>query len=547
MIKRFVLLWAVAVSCLLACEDNEPEYLFDESPETRIAQKINEYSDVLTAPENGWIGYYTSVNNVGGFAVLLKFGEDGNVTIKNEAVGFANIAEKEETVPWRVGVTQHPELVFESACIFTEWHGIAFETASGYSMGGGEFQFVLESVTDDQIILRSKTDQTDITYLYLRRAESTDWDFRGMSDLSENLINLETKSIVVNHKLVGDGLEKFVEFSGRERYLVVEGELGEAALYRYAISRTRLIMLDTIPWGDKMITEMEYDAQARTIKAANGLAVQMETDAEAEKNPTYLSPQFLPELTTTNPEVLTGPSWIWVGNPELAKVESLEVMIKNYDNFYGLEFLPNLKSLTIMGILATDSKIDVSKNKKLKRLTVMINPLLTHITLGNLEELEEVILTSNPMMKEIDLRSCCKNLKDFRAHMCHPTDFSVNVSGAKNLTYFAAQQNGWTSLDITGCTALEKLLINSDSEDDASVDDTSTSTLEDIIGLDASVQKRLTELFIPTSAVNGDNIKKFYQDCKAEGRNLLMMHGHSLIKPETDPDNMYNDNTYDHE
>ena len=169
------------------------------------------------------------------------------------------------------------------------------------------------------------------------------------------------------------------------------------------------------------------------------------------------------------------------------------------------------------------------------------------ITLGNLEELEEVILTSNPMMKEIDLRSCCKNLKDFRAHMCHPTDFSVNVSGAKNLTYFAAQQNGWTSLDITGCTALEKLLINSDSEDDASVDDTSTSTLEDIIGLDASVQKRLTELFIPTSAVNGDNIKKFYQDCKAEGRNLLMMHGHSLIKPETDPDNMYNDNTYDHE
>ena len=541
MMKRFILFCVAA--CLLACEDYEPEYLFDASPEERLDQIINDYSEVLTAPENGWIGFYTSVNNIGGFAVLLKFEKDGNVTIKNEAVGFANIAEKEESVPWRVDVTQHPELVFESACIFTEWQGMTLETASGYTMGGGEFQFVLESVKEDQIILRSKTDQTDITYLYLRRAESTDWDFRGMSDLSEDLINLETKSIVVNRKLVGDGLEKFVEFSGNKRYLIVEGELGEAALYRYAITRTHLVMLDTIHWGDKVITQLEYDGAAHTIKSSGDVAVHME---EVEGSaPVYLTPQFLPELATANPDVLTGPSWIWVDNPELSKVESLEVMLKNYDDFYGLEFLPNLKSLTIMGILNTDSKIDVSKNKKLRRLTVMLNLLLSDITLGNLEELEEVVFTSNPMMKEIDMRSCCKNLKDFRAHMCHPTDFRVNVSGAKNLTYFAAQQNGWKSLDITGCTALEKLLINSDSEDNDNVDDTSISTLTDITGLDASVQKKLTELFIPKSAVKGENIKKFYQDCKAEGRNLLMMYGHSLIKPETDPDKMYNDSTYE--
>ena len=364
-----------------------------------------------------------------------------------------------------------------------------------------------------------------------------------MSDLWEDLINLVTKSFVVNCKLVGDGLEKFVEFSGNKRYLIVEGELGEAALYRYAITRTHLVMLDTIHWGDKVITQLEYDGAAHTIKSSGDVAVHME---EVEGSaPVYLTPQFLPELATANPDVLTGPSWIWVDNPELSKVESLEVMLKNYDDFYGLEFLPNLKSLTIMGILNTDSKIDVSKNKKLRRLTVMLNLLLSDIELGNLEELEEVVFTSNPMMKEIDMRSCCKNLKDFRAHMCHPTDFRVNVSGAKNLTYFAAQQNGWKSLDITGCTALEKLLINSDSEDNDNVDDTSISTLTDITGLDASVQKKLTELFIPKSAVKGENIKKFYQDCKAEGRNLLMMYGHSLIKPETDPDKMYNDSTYE--
>ena len=94
--KRFILFCVAA--CLLACEDYEPEYLFDASPEERLDQIINDYSEVLTAPENGWIGFYTSVNNIGGFAVLLKFEKDGNVTIKNEAVGFANIAEKHSWV-----------------------------------------------------------------------------------------------------------------------------------------------------------------------------------------------------------------------------------------------------------------------------------------------------------------------------------------------------------------------------------------------------------------------------------------------------------------
>ena len=536
---KYILIAALAL--MYACEDLEPEYLFDKSPEDRIEGITGEYADILMKPENGWMGYYTSVEDVGGFVVLLKFDANGNVKIKNEEVGFANLKSVEENVPYRVGVGQHPELVFESACIFTRWHSVNFDSPTGAGMRGGEFQFVIESASDDLVVLRSKTDLTDVTRLYLRRAESIDWDFRGMSDFSEKLEMLSSNSIIVDHQLVGEGKEKYVEFDGKKRYIVVEGEEGEAKLHRFAITRSRIVMLDTIQWGDKKIGELAYDDSRKTIYTDGNLNVSMkQVDVT---NPRYIHPLFLPELIVQNPDVLTGPCWIWTKDPELAKVEMLDVQAKDYSDFYGLEFLPNLRSLSIMGIFGTDSKIDVSKNKKLRKLVVMMNMKLTAIKYDHLEELEEVVFTYNPLLKEVDLRTSCKNLKNVYAHMCDTTDFRLNVSGATKLVGLYAQQNGWQSLDITGCTSLETVWINSGGGEEQHESDKFISKMADIIGLDASVQRNLKSLYIPKSAVCGENIKKFYKDCKAEGRKLEMMYGHSLITPEKNPENMYNDNT----
>ena len=74
---KYILIAALAL--MYACEDLEPEYLFDQSPEDRIEGITGEYADILMKPENGWIGYYTSVEDVGGFVVLLKFDANGNV------------------------------------------------------------------------------------------------------------------------------------------------------------------------------------------------------------------------------------------------------------------------------------------------------------------------------------------------------------------------------------------------------------------------------------------------------------------------------------
>ncbi len=535
------IIFALLPGFLYACQDHEPEYLFDESPEERLEGIVKDYAEKLMAPEEGWIGYYTSVREVGGFAVLLKFKADGNVIIKNERINFANISSREENVSWRIGVSQYPEVVFESASIFTQWHNLNFKSPSGGGMKGGEFQFFIESVSEDMIVLRSKTDRTDITRLYLRKARKIDWDFRGIDEITEKLMTLNTNSLIVDQKLIGKGLEKYVEFNGRERYMVVEGKEGEADLYRFAITRNKIVMLDTLRWGDEKITEFIYDTKESTIKSTGNNPVVLKD--VVVKEPDYIRPLFLPELIVSNPNVLSGPFWVWTKNPELEKVEILDVILKDYPDFYGIEYLTNLKSLSIIGIFNTDSHIDISKNKKLRRLTLMLNPKLSDIKFDHLEELEEVVLTSNPQLKNIDMRTSCKNLKRFYAHMCNPVDFTVNLSGASKLVNMKAQQNGWKYLDITGCTALESLMINSGGAAENHETDISLSSLTDIEGLDASVQTKLNEVFIPKSAVCGTNIVRFYKDCKREGRNLLMMYGHSLINPETNPENIYNENT----
>lgn len=527
---------------MTACDNYESEYMFEESPEKRMEQLIQDYTELLTAPEDGWIGYYTSVRDVGGFTVLLKFGDDGNVQIKNEEVDFANIPSEEERIPWRLGVSQFPELVFESACVFTRWHGLVFDTPRGRLMKGGEFQFFVEQATDDLVVLRSKTDKTDITRLYLHKARKIDWDLRGLKEFAEKLIDLEIKSIVVNRKLVSPEAEKYVEFNGRQRFLIVEGGEGQAGLYRFAISRTKIIMLDTIRLGNQKISEFLYDERERTIKSGGAVPAVMKTVEVGQ--PDFIHPQFLTELVASNPAVLSGPLWVWVKNPELKNVEKLEVMLKDYDDFYGLEFLPNLKSLNILGIWNTDSKIDLSKNKKLRRMKLMFNKKLTLIKFDHLEELEELDITANSMLRNVDLRTSCKSLKTLYAHMCHPEDFTLNLSGASKLVDLRAQSNGWKNLDITGCVSLETLLISSGGRtEEGGEDDPSISFLTDITGLDASVQKNLSQLFIPRSAVCGGNILRFYRECQAGYRNLLMMFGHALITPEKNPENIYNGNS----
>ncbi len=522
-----------------ACTHSEIEDVFGASPEERIAQLQQDYNQILAYPEYGWKGYYGSVNKHGGYLVLLRF-EDGKVTIKSEAVGLIKYPESEETITYHVGVKQRPELVFESYSLFQAWHGAI---VGGELLKDGEFVFNFDKITQDEVILKSKSDLKDITYLRLTPAKKTDWSMTGLSDMERKLYAVSPATEILNQKLVGGSYARFVELDAANRMLYLEEAPGKAKAHRYGVSRRGIVLLDTLYAGGEAITEFIYDESRRTIVSDSPTGLTVTTD---ENYPIeYVKPSFADELRPAVPEAFPTPKWMYVKHADLKNVKRLEVTLKNYQTFYGLEFLPNLEDFRLVGVFSANPRVDLSKNLKLKKVLFLMNTLLDRVDLSNLPELEEVTCTSNPMLKELDLRTSAAKLKRVVAHMNNAAEFRLNVSGAAKLLRLEAQQNGWTAVDITGCSSLREVLLNSGNSTENESADVSHPTMTDITGLSAAGMPLLEKLFVPLSAKLGDNVKRFYFDTKAEGRKVLMMYGHSLIKPDTHPQYIYTDATFD--
>ena len=188
----FSLVLLFAVITFSACSDDDFENTFDKSMEERVAELNKSQVDILADAEFGWIGYYSSVETMGAWPVLMNFTKDGWVKIKNQIVEmpddygklFTVIPGLSNELSYNVNTTQTTNLVFESACVFNAWHAIKVNkpTSNGGStvvpLGGGEFQFVIKSAKADCVILESLTDKGEFkTQLVLRKAKEEDWYF----------------------------------------------------------------------------------------------------------------------------------------------------------------------------------------------------------------------------------------------------------------------------------------------------------------------------------------------------------------------------------
>ncbi len=193
MMKKNLLYLLLFIGALFsACSDTDPEYLFDKSINDRFAELQAESNSKLTAPENGWLGYYSPNGETGAFSLLLKFHENGTVIMHSDyAGGFAN-----DTITYSIKKQQDMTLVFESWSVL---HSI-YETNNNNF--GGEYVFKLTEVTDDKILLTSKTDDgygdDDITELTLTPATAENWNLEPVYENANRLAGDATKSIFRN-------------------------------------------------------------------------------------------------------------------------------------------------------------------------------------------------------------------------------------------------------------------------------------------------------------------------------------------------------------
>lgn len=77
---KYILLVIALASVFGACRREEKD-LFDDSAAVRAQKALDNARDVLTAPANGWEMLYFPNPESGGYSVLIKFDEKGNVFV----------------------------------------------------------------------------------------------------------------------------------------------------------------------------------------------------------------------------------------------------------------------------------------------------------------------------------------------------------------------------------------------------------------------------------------------------------------------------------
>ncbi len=266
-----------------ACSEDDFENKFDKSPEARVAEVNQSNMDILVNAENGWLGYYGSVENVGAWAVAMKFNKDGWVKIKSDSIGIIPLKSFSSELTFNVNTTQTTNLVFESSCIFNIWHALKVEkqTSNGGSsvapLGGGEFQFVIKNATSERVELMSLTDKGEYkTSLVLTKATAEDWNFDNEKQAEmKNMIKDGFTSTNFFRNVSVDGVEYSGQFRVDEEFRLatfdhLDGDQIKSSKHRIAITETGFVLLDSLKINDDIkLTKFFYNKEADVFESTD--------------------------------------------------------------------------------------------------------------------------------------------------------------------------------------------------------------------------------------------------------------------------------------
>lgn len=138
---------------------SEVDDIFDDSAANRVNKAISEYSEILTAPKNGWIlEYYAEGNRtdkIGGYNMFIKFNEDGTATIASDySSGKYKPGTKMES-EYEVRQDQIIMLTFNTynpiLHYYSEPHGSS--DVNGFQ---GDYEFLFREISNEEIIFEGK-------------------------------------------------------------------------------------------------------------------------------------------------------------------------------------------------------------------------------------------------------------------------------------------------------------------------------------------------------------------------------------------------------
>lgn len=153
--KLIYTLLAFATVCFSCVQDVDDVY--DKPVAQRVEEAVQEYHDLLVSSEHGWLmEYYPHSSQIyGGFNYIMKFKEGDKVTISTDA--FGKPEETEESL-FSIKKDIGPTLNFDTYnSLFHYFSDSDISGGAGTGKGyEGDYEFLLRSHTENEIVLRGK-------------------------------------------------------------------------------------------------------------------------------------------------------------------------------------------------------------------------------------------------------------------------------------------------------------------------------------------------------------------------------------------------------
>ena len=170
--KRIILNMLSLLLIFSACRKDKP--VFDKSPDERINKTLSEYQAALVSSSTGWKA--TIIPGSGGiYHFYFRFNNENRVVMYSDFDTATAKHQKESS--YRLKALQQPTLIFDT---YSYLHLLADPDAgvNGGSYGSGllsDFEFSLDTLYADSIILRGKMNNTRLRLEKATQQELDEW------------------------------------------------------------------------------------------------------------------------------------------------------------------------------------------------------------------------------------------------------------------------------------------------------------------------------------------------------------------------------------
>lgn len=182
--KRYKLFLLVCITALSISCSEEYDSVFDKSPDERANELVNKYKSVLIGSEHGWLfHYYSKPNELGGYSFLMKFNDQGVVTMN------WGIRDEMQEAQYSCKMIDKPVLVFDTYCNFSK----LADPNPPYMGGENELCFIGMSVAGDTLYMEERVSKEPVTFM---RASATAWEDIKKYPMQARLIERRDEKVV---------------------------------------------------------------------------------------------------------------------------------------------------------------------------------------------------------------------------------------------------------------------------------------------------------------------------------------------------------------